>query len=500
MKKKLAIFALGFAAGVAVGYFGVSFAQRRLSFWGKIPPQPPPVCYSCLWEGTDPKLRGELTEFYRQYKNPDQMISADVRYILWRATGNANCDAREMYRRVAGEDQDVYRRLMARAVLGFSGPECGQDGSNDLKAAAELAQQAGLPAESEILRLLSAGKLQPRFEDVKITTSLTIPPDPKTLTLGESTIELTPGLRVGTQVDRVARDWISYQVKWDLTGKPLSGGPLIDYHEGALVKRLMDAVPVEVYPLAGTLVAQKGDKWFAADETGAFRFEVVNDKVEYPTTHAFASFGWIEDTHGVSALVAQALEHHLQLVVGCGDSEGKMKAAFYLAQKGVNVAFPGDRYEDMLLGYQAPGILLGTAPVKKANGKAVIGHQPVGFSVREPIVVEDTRELFPVQYYDAGARYFRRLSESVRLNLDYVNVDAANQIERVLERAAQLKSTAVAVRVVTNYEYETLREWLAKSPNNRAVLFHSGLYPFAQPLFEQYPAQVTFGDLHPRFE
>ena len=30
--------------------------------------------------------------------------------------------------------------------------------------------------------------------------------------------------------------------------------------------------------------------------------------------------------------------------------------------------------------------------------------------------------------------------------------------------------------------------------------FHSGLYPYAQGLFRDYPSQVTFGDLHPRFE
>jgi len=51
----------------------------------------------------------------------------------------------------------------------------------------------------------------------------------------------------------------------------------------------------------------------------------------------------------------------------------------------------------------------------------------------------------------------------------------------------------VAVRVATQDEDTRLREWLLKSPDHRAILFHSGLYPFAQKLFEDFPTQVTFG-------
>jgi len=487
-------------AGALATYFGANLLQHGTFSLGRIRPQAPPVCYSCFWQGYEPKLRADVIEFYRQYKTPDALVSGDVSYILWRATGNANCDSREIYRKAAAHETDLHRRLMARAILGFSGPECGQDGLADLEAAAELAQQAGLSSESRLLRQLGEKKLEPPFEDVNISASLDIPRNPTAMTLGESTIELPPGLRVGTQVDRVARDWISYQMKWDMSGNPMPAASLIGYHEGALVGSIANKVPVEIYPLTGTLIAQKGEKWYAPDETGTFRFEVLRDKTEYPTTHAAGKFGWMVDTHGVSALVSQALERRMQLVAACGDSVGKAKAAYYLAEKGVNVAMPSDRYADLLLGYQAPGILLGTAPVKNLEGKVVMGHQPVRFSLREPIIVEDTKQNFPVQYYDAGARYFRRLNQFVPLRLEYVDVDDANQIDRVLRRASQARSTAVGVRVATNYEYETLKEWLTKSRQNRAVLFHSGLYPYAQLLFEQYPQQVTFGDLHPRFE
>jgi hypothetical protein len=53
---------------------------------------------------------------------------------------------------------------------------------------------------------------------------------------------------------------------------------------------------------------------------------------------------------------------------------------------------------------------------------------------------------------------------------------------------------------MTQADNNKLAAWLKRSPARRAVLFHSGLYPFAQPLFQEFPQQVTFGDLHPRFE
>lgn len=496
LRKTAAIFVLGFVAGVLAAYFA-PFLSERLGP-KKIAPQDPGVCYSCLWE--DPVLRADLINFYRQYKTPDQLVSADILYILWRATSNSNCDVLNAYRRVANSESNVRRRLMAEAVVGFGAPECGQDGSRALKTAAELAQAAGRPSEASALQFLGSGRFQPRFEDVAITTSLAVPPGAQTMVLGESTIALSPGLRVGTQVDRVVRDWISYQLKWNLTADPVGANSVLWYHEGAVVKKMMSLAAVEVYPLTGTLVARRGNKWFAPDETGVFRFELLDDKMQYPTSHAAGGFGWIEDTHGISAIVSQALESQIELVVGCGDSEGKAKAAYYLSQKGVHVLMPGDRFLDLLIGYPGKGVVLGTAPVKKVDGVAVIGHQPVRFSLQEPIVVEDTKQIFPIQYYDSAARYFRRLSSFVPLKLEYVNVDAENQMDRVLQRALETKSSAIAVKIATKEEDGALRTWLAKSPKNRAILFHSGLYPFAQPLFDDFPEQVTFGDLHPRFE
>ncbi len=500
MKKTVAVFCAGLLVGASAAYFLLRGRESLAFLSDAIAPQPAPVCYSCFWQGYDPKFRHELIDFYRQYQNPDPLVMADVRYVLWRASDNPNCDARAAYRQTAGHDADLYRRLAASAILGFGGPECGHSGRRDLRRASALAGEAGLKAESAALRKFSDRGYQPQFGDVNIAASIVVPPSAKTMILGETSLQIAPGTRIGTQVDRVSRDWLSYQMRWDLTEKPLPVSAVLDYHEGALVRRIAAAAPVEIDPLFGSVTAKQGDKWYGMDDTGVFRFEILNDKMQYPTTHAAGRYGWIEDTHGISALVPQAIERHAQVVVGCGDSVGKAKAEFYLAEKGINVLFPGDRYEDLLLGYQAPGVLMGTAPVRKVGNNALVGGQPVKFALTEPIVVEDTKALFPVQYYDAPARYFRRLHQFVPLNLDFVEVDAANQIGRVLERASQRRATAVAVRVATEPEYKELKAWLQSSAQHRAILFHSGLYPYAQPLFSEFGQQVTFGDLHPRFE
>jgi hypothetical protein len=499
MRRNILIYILGTVTGVALTLAGQRFLRpphdRRAG-----PFVTSSVCYSCFWEGYDAHTRSELVEFYRQFRSEDPLVRSDVRYILWRSTGVPNCDMRQDYRDVAANDIDPERRYIAYSILAFGAPECGELPGPYWQGAAAAASRLGLAVEASLLSALAKeGKLVPRFEPVKIETGLTVPPGAHTLVLGQSRIELGGLAVIGAQVDRVARDWMSYQLKWKLDESPLQPIP-IDYHEGAAVKTIADLLPVRVMPLAGAIIARHDDKWFAPDDQGVFRFEVLRDKVRYPTTHVAGDFGWIEDTHGISALVPQAIEKKVQLVIGCGDAVGKAEASFYLAQKGIHVLFPGDRYADLLLGYKGKGVLMGGAPIRREGANVVIGGQPIRFSLAEPIIVEDTRKPFPIQYYDAPARYFRRLSQSVPLDLTFAEVDAPDQLERVLKVAAQKYATAVAVRVMTETEDKALREWLSRSPRHRALLFHSGLYPYAQRLFLDFPRQVTFGDLHPGFE
>ena len=478
-----------------------------------------PVCYSCFFKN-DPEVNTEkLVSYFGSVGSADPLVRADARFILWRLTEKKDCAVFDDYHRVTG---DADRLLTANADIAFSAWECGfTNGSDAFARAANYASEIGRYPESKALHELSIGSFDPKFDDSTIETSVLVPPNAKSMVLGESYILLTGGMRIGTQVERVYRDWLGTMwdgrnpMSWDLTRKPVTLPIVRDdsnraHHEGGLVEEIQKRVSVNVTPLFGTLIARNPDapdpdeegQWYAPDETGVFRFKVLIDKVEYPTTHVWGNVGWITDTHGISAVVSQALEYKSQLVIGCGDYEGKMKAAYYLAQQGVNVAFPGDRFEDMLIGYKGKGTLIGTAPVHRVEGVQrtgpgfVIGLQPVKFSLSELIVAEDTGVRYPTQYYDAPARYFRQLTRYVPLNVKYVVVDDENQLDRILNAAASV----IAVRIRTDKEDAMLRQWLLKSPQNRAVLFHSGLYPWAQGLFSDFPLQVTFGDLHPRFE
>jgi hypothetical protein len=456
-----------------------------------------PVCYDCFWKGYGPEMRAKVADFYAQYQTKDPLAAADVRYIIWRAKNQPDCAVRNEYKRIADTDSDPMRQYVAGAIYAFSAADCGAQ--PDFKAVANFAQHAGMSVEAKILDAAASSRFQPQFAETTINTRLDVPPGARQIILGRSKIEVRMDTRIATQVERVARDWFSYQMKAKLDTRPLLDFP-IPYHEGAVARDISTISAASSYPVTGTLIYRKDGKWYAPDENGVFRFNVLDDKVQYPTTHVVGDFGFIEDTHGISALAAQALEENMNVVIGCGDSEGKAQASFYLAQKGVNVIFPGDRYQDLLLGYTGPGTILGTSPVRAQGTHAIVGDQPIAFDLNELIVVENTDRKFPIQYYDSPARYFKRLAKSVPLKLDYVMVDGTDQIDIVLTAAQQKKAQAVAVRVMTEKEDFSLRRWLKLSPKNRAILFHSGLYPYAQPLFRDFPKQVTFGDLRPQFE
>jgi hypothetical protein len=487
--------ALVYVAGILTG-IAATYVFTRTT---RVAAVPPTVCYSCFWQGYDAKLQADLIDYYKQYKNADPLVLADSRYILWRATGIPNCDIRQEYQHTARDSDDPQRRYVAYATLAFGAAECGAKRDDDLKAAARAAGEAGFSSERKVLAAAESGGYKPHFDTDWQRPTLTAPTGAHSFILGTSKIEIGSDAVIAAQVDRVTRDWISYQLHWDLGKQPLSDVP-INYHEGAMIKRIAAAAPAKIVPIVGSLVAKRGDQWYGSDETGTFRFPILPDKIMYPTTHVDGDLGIVEDTHGISLLVPGALEHKAQVAIGCGDSEGKMQAALYLANRGVNVIFPGDRYQDELLGYSTPGVLLGGAPVRAEGGKAVVGDQPIKFRVSEPIVAEDTIAPFPLQYYDAPARYFRGLAKAVPLHVTYVRVETADQISRILDEADHQKSTAVGVRIVTEYEYLRLKGWLMQSPTRRAVLFHSGLYPYAQKLFSEFRQQVTFGDLKPQFE
>jgi len=213
----------------------------------------------------------------------------------------------------------------------------------------------------------------------------------------------------------------------------------------------------------------------------------------------YGNVALIVDTHGMSALVEPAVRTGAKLVVACGDTPYKAQAAWWMAQRGIDCYFPCDRMVADLLGYEGKGTLIGSAPVRAENGVAVIGDRPVRFSVSETVVAEDTQAEGGFQYYDAPARYFRRLAESLPIKLETVSVTGPDQSNRVTARAEQLGAEVIAVRCRTAADAEAVRKWLHGGHTRRAVLFHTAPYPEGYALYDEFPGRTTFGDPRPRF-
>jgi hypothetical protein len=461
------------------------------------------VCRACFWDYQPAGLKAELLEVYGERRYEDPLLEAERRLLLATVAQSrrATCEARAAFARLDGTSAvaDPMRALFVAETLAFTAASCGAERAPAFLNAAAKARGASASVKARVYSLLAAGAFSPVFGDATIERKLDVPKGATGFILGASKIVVDPRARVGAQVERTVRDWLSYQLAWDGTDRPVAPDALLGWHEGARLRDLLQAVDVEVFPLTGVLAARNGDRWLAADGEGVFRYEVLDDKIQYPTTLTFGDVALIVDTHGISAVVEPAMRERVSLVVGCGDSEGKMAAAFDLARAGVDVWFPCDRFADAVLGYTAAGVLIGSAPVRRVGDRAVIGDRPIRFSLGETFVVEDYPGNGPLRYYDTAARYFRALSAIVPLRVAYVAVDDAGQSSRIVDRAEALAASAIGVRVQTEEDAGPVRAWLSASPAHRAVLFHTAAYPAGNALFGEFPNQTTFGDAHPAF-
>ena len=461
--------------------------------------RPGDLCRSCFWDYQPGGLRAELIEVYGERRFDDPFAEGERRLLLATVTedGAALCEARRSFEAVSGAAADPGRALLASETLAFTAARCGADPARAFRAAAAKARGASASWKASVYAAIAEGRFEPVFGEAAIQKARSLPYETTSFVLGNSRIVVPSGARVGAQVERTVRDWLSYQLSWDGADRPVGRSSLLEWHEGARLRDLLDAAEAKVFPLTGTIVARRGERWLAPDGDGVFRYEVLEDKVQYPTTLVAGDVGLVIDTHGISALVEPARREGVTLVVGCGDTPDKMKAAFDLARGGVNVWFPCDRFVGDVLGYDAPGVLIGSAPVRREGTSAVIGDRPVAFDALEMFVVEDFEGQGVARYYDAPARYFRALAADFPLRVVYVPVDGGGQSRRVIDAAGRLGAEAIGVRVETEADAVPVRAWLAASPRHRAVLFHTAPYPAGYALFDAFPGQTTFGDPTP---
>jgi hypothetical protein len=345
--------------------------------------------------------------------------------------------------------------------------------------------------------------------------------DTPKLILGSSKIVVPNGAIIGTQVDRVIRDIVWEDSQWDKNVPenriPTKPEDIVPYMEGERVKELMRYAKVNVLPLPNGIAKFDSEEncWYASDAIGNWRFEVDPSKIEYKTAEKIdENTVMLPDTHGFNIIASLAINANPRpfLVIACMDLHSKADAALYLAQNGINIYGPCDRFAGELIGYQKTypeaATIIGTAPIKEgSNETAIIGDQPIEIDLGETIIVQKTADLsYPWQYADTPMRYFTLLVEKYpETKLNLISVDAnAGCLERVINKAKELNAEVVAVRVGKSnseeeavHDAEILADWLSESKNHRAILFHTAIYEPGYRLFFDFPKQTTFGDLNP---
>jgi len=335
-------------------------------------------------------------------------------------------------------------------------------------------------------------------------------PDSTTkIIIGKSKIEVKKGDVLVSQADRVSRDWLSCQIAsepWNnsrilrifserLTWPSEEQHREVGWHEGGRIYELRKTGLRHVVA-TGTVIAKKGDKWYAPNDKGVFMFDVPYDKIAYPTTRFLTdNIVVVIDTHGINMLVRQAIRNNATIVVGCCDNVGKIKAAKYLAERGINSVCFTDKYLPLILGHNLS--ILGSPPVKWVGGRIILGDQPIEINLSEKIVVQDVNPTkFAISYYKTPAFYFKQLSKMMQmpLNIEFVEITDFNQMDKVVKEAENV----IAVRVYNKDDYETVRRWLKENKKHKAVLFHSSSYPYGYMIFREFPDQTSFDDIYPQ--
>ncbi|MCX8030011.1 MAG: hypothetical protein N3A59_00335 [Thermodesulfovibrionales bacterium] len=319
----------------------------------------------------------------------------------------------------------------------------------------------------------------------------------KKIIIGRSSIKITNGMKIKTQVDRVTRDWIS---AYNITFAPwqIKKEKIVPWHEGEKIREILKNSDVQVIPVWGTLAKKIENFWYAPDAEGYFRFRISEDKIyNYPSTFIIDENTVImNDTHGINAIAWDSLD--ADLVLGCGDLEGKVQAAFYLASHGVNVYMPTDRFLSILIGVKTKGTIIGSAPIRKTTNGTVIGGQSISIKIDEPIMVTNTEGGYPMQYYDTPYRYFRELEKYIgrQLRILSVDINEYGKADKLIWRAKRAGVKVIGIRVASKEEYDAVSWFLKSDKSHRAILFHSAVYPEGYRLFFEFPNQTTFGDIN----
>ena len=395
--------------------------------------------------------------------------------------------------------------LLALAYETIASLNCGQDSKRYYKDAAKIWKKLGNEFRAELdLSLAENNPLSFIYnlsEEKTTTRKIT---DWNQITIGKSKIILDSSDILVSQTDRVSRDWLSAQIQSPYSKDLLSVfseqftlseqelQKEIGWHEGARIQEILKNTGLTHNTAAGTIVIKINNSWYAPDENGVFRFEVLPDKIAYPTTRFLKpGIAIIIDTHGISSLVEQSIRYNATAVVGCCDSKGKIQAAKYLAEKDIKVICFTDRF---LPDAMFQKNILGSPPIRQN----ILGNQPITIKKTDKIIAANaTSDIYALQYYDTSARYFKNLEKSLNIDVEYITITNFNQTDKLIKAAKKQNANIIAARIFNKEDYLEVSRWLSESKQHKAILFHSTSYPYGYRLFKEFPAQTTFDDINP---
>lgn len=459
-------------------------------------------------------------------ENISDFAKGDISLVLGRITNNDSlvCDSLRHYDKVKYVS-DEEKAVIFETIASIG---CGRDRKQYLLKAAKWWKRVGNEFRAKLDERLALNQ-QIKFEKdlSEVDINPVFPKHATKMIIGKSKRIIDADDVLVSQVDRVNRDWLSYQLFFSpfyradrlelLTEYELDRDKLlsvfserlnnnrtdllpdIGWHEGARIKE-MRQVGFAHYTASGTVVVNIDGKWYAPDENGVFRFEVPWDKVSYPTNRFLREdIVVIVDTHGINMLVEQAVRYNASFVIACGDHPGKAKAAKYLSDRGITaISFP-DKYYPLLLGSGAD--VFGSPPIDYQGYNVVLGNRPITFYLNETFVVTavDNKKRFAFSYYDTPSRYFRILKQHYPLKVHFIGMNDFGDMYKVVDKAREFNATALGVRVYCRDDYDAVKGWLEEDKHRRAILFHSMPYPYGYKLIKMFPERVTFGDINPVF-
>ncbi len=475
-------------------------------------------------ESADIPFSTIITELEKTVQNQsaDPFARGDANLLIGRLTKNETriCESLQYYDQINSTNHEEMALVYeTSASLG-----CGRNRAAFLRAAAKEWKLTGNKYRAEMLEKLSRGtRLNLKFDERAITANDTVitgyyspilPNLTKTsataVIIGKTTITLNSNSILLSQDDRVYRDWLSGQIanpygpeiltifSERLTYNQSELLPEIGWHEGGRIKELKK-INLTHIPAVGTLVARHGNRWFASDENGTFRFEVPLDKLSYPTTRFLRrDLAVIIDTHGANMLVEQAIRYNATAVITDCDHPGKVYAAQYLSERKIPVACFPDKYTYLALGHNLS--LVGSPPIIITGNEAIIGNRPMIITIKDKIIaVNSTDEAYALWYYQTPASYFDALTKAIALNVTYVSLSDFGQMDKATNKAREINATILATRIFNSDDYNAVKQWLDEDTSHKAILFHSASYPYGQKIFNEYPTRTTFDDPNPVF-